>query len=353
MNIQDIQNLTKQGFTDWRSLGHVSVKERGSLRLFNYTSKAQYEGQWTDFERMSRGLIINSNTGEIVARPFDKFFNWGDGDRYSDSPIKSITEKIDGSLGILYRENGEYKIATRGAFNSEQALWATSYLHDYIIPNYSLAGLSDSLTLLFEIIFPKNRIVLDYGDREDLVLLAARNRFTGEYLSWDRVQGIAKKYGFNTPNVHYFATPEQLIQASETLPASAEGWVVEFIDGQRFKFKGDEYCKLHKLISGLSFKHTLEAEAGGIANEMLESVPDEFLDDVRGWLSDIRLVVSDLIWDIEYAYDQVYDQAPTTTRKEFALWVAVNHPEMAPYLFARLDGKPVEPLIYKMAFKDR
>jgi RNA ligase len=349
MNIQDIQNLTKQGFTDWSTLGHVSVKERGSLRLFNYTANAQYAAEWTDLELLSRGLIIDSDTGEVVARPFDKFFNWGEGGRFVDCPIKSITEKMDGSLGILYRESGEYRIATRGAFDSAQALWATHYLQDYIIPNYSLTGLYSNLTLLFEIIYPENRIVLDYGDREDLVLLAVRNRLTGEYLSWSRVQGIAKKYGFSMPQTHFFTTPEQLIRASELLPASVEGWVVEFMDGQRFKFKGDKYRALHKMISEISFKHTLEAEAKGTANEILNVIPDEFLDDVRGWLSDIRTTVVETRHDIEC----VFALAPTSTRKDYAQWVLKNHKDLAPYLFARLDGKPVELLIYKMAFKDR
>ena len=348
-SMNDIQRLTMQGFDEWDRLGHVSVKERGPFRLFNYTAKAQYEANWNYFERVSRGLIINSDTGEIVARPFDKFFNWGEGDRYSDIPFKSVTEKMDGSLGILYREDDKYRIATRGAFDSDQALWATDFLQNGRIHNDILIGLSTNFTLLFEIIYPGNRIVIDYDGREALVLLAVRNRFTGEYVSQDGVQDIARGYGFSTPNINPLTTPEQLIQATETLSANAEGWVVEFEDGQRFKFKGDEYRKLHKMISGLSFKRTLEAEREGTTDIMLRTIPDEFLDEVHGWISDIRTTV------VETQHDMVriYAQAPRTTRKDFALWVMENHREMAPYLFARLDGKPVKPLIYKMAFKDR
>ena len=342
--INDIQRLTMQGFDEWGRLGRVSVKERGPFRLFNYTAKAQYEAEWSYFERVSRGLIINSETGEIVARPFDKFFNWGEGDRYSDAPIRSVTEKMDGSLGILYREGDDYHISTRGAFDSEQALWATEYLQ-----LYDLTGLYTDFTLLFEIIYPGNRIVVDYDGREALVLLAVRNRVTGDYLSLEGVHGIARNYGFSTPNINPLTTPEQLMQATETLSANKEGWVTEFEDGQRFKFKGDEYRKLHKMISGLSFKQILEAEANGTTDIMLQAIPDEFLDEVHGWISDIRTVVTEIRHDIEC----IYAQSPRIIRKDFALWVMKNHIEMAPYLFARLDGKPVEPLIYKVAFKDR
>ena len=53
--------------------------------------------------------------GEIVARAFDKFFNYGErGINISPSgKIKNVYEKIDGNLGVLYRDNGKYKISTR------------------------------------------------------------------------------------------------------------------------------------------------------------------------------------------------------------------------------------------------
>ncbi len=150
------------------------------------------------------------------------------------------------------------------------------------------------------------------------------------------------------------------IQATEILPASAEGWVMEFTDGQRFKFKGDKYRELHKMISNISFKRTLEAERTGTTDVMLNAIPDEFLDEVREWLSEIRTVVAETSLDIECLYaksprigDELSELVPGATRKDYALWVQENCNDLAPYLFARLDGKPVEPLIYKMAFKNR
>ncbi|HRF99146.1 MAG TPA: hypothetical protein PLZ51_28235, partial [Aggregatilineales bacterium] len=74
--------------------------------------------------------------------------------------------KMDGSLGILYRWQGAYYIATRGNFDSDQAIWATIFLRTH----YDLHNLADEYTLLFEIIYPDNRIVVNYGQRQDLVL---------------------------------------------------------------------------------------------------------------------------------------------------------------------------------------
>jgi len=43
-----------------------------------------------------------------------------------------------------------------------------------------------ALTLCFEIILPEYRIVVDYGSREDLVLLAAFDTATGEEIDLNR-----------------------------------------------------------------------------------------------------------------------------------------------------------------------
>ena len=73
-SIDDIISLAQSGFTEWRKYGYVTVRKQDDLLIFNYNTKAQYEGNWNFFERVSRGLIINHKTGEVVARAFDKFF---------------------------------------------------------------------------------------------------------------------------------------------------------------------------------------------------------------------------------------------------------------------------------------
>ena len=343
--IEDIQYLAKNGFEDWKSHGEIYVNQKDNLLIFNYTPKAQYDGGWNFFERVSRGLIIDRITGEIIARPFDKFFNWLEHGERSDGHIVNITEKIDGSLGILYRDKG-YKVATRGSFDGEQAKWATHFLN----MNWNLIGLPNELTLLFEIVYPENRIVIDYKDREDLILLAARNRFTGKYIKFfPDLYNLAQLYQFNLPEVYKFNDITEIIELTGKMGADKEGFVVEFSDGQRFKFKGDRYLELHRLISGLSFKNTLEAAESGTIDYIRSQIPNEFLIEFDGWVEEIdQKVIA-----TEKATKTAFDMAPKITRKEFALWVKENCFDLMPYLFATLDGKDIKPMIYQNAFKDR
>jgi RNA ligase len=340
--------INQERITELVQQGYITARRHPEfpLTIYNYSPKATYESFWTEETLTCRGLIL-ADDGEIVARPFDKFFNWGEGGRTSTADIVNVTEKMDGSLGILYRWQGQFYVATRGSFDSQQAIWASKFLQKH----YALAleNLSEDLTLLFEIIYPENRVVVDYKGRRELTLLTIRNRFTGEYCPWFTVETAGRIYGFPLPKVYSsFDTPAVILELAKALDPNSEGWVVEFADGQRFKFKGESYLELHRLISGLSFKNTLACMSSGTLKELLEVIPNEFLDQVNDWINQIN----NRVLSIRGAVITHYQEAPKASRKEYALWVQANCKELAPYMFARLDERDIDELIYKMAFRE-
>src|SRR3990167_801986 len=99
-----------------------------SLQILNYTTRCSLERAWDEYTTLTRGLILTAD-GRVHARSFDKFWNLGEapGPRLEDLPAEApvITRKLDGYLGVAYWHEGEVKIASRGSFNSEYALWAT------------------------------------------------------------------------------------------------------------------------------------------------------------------------------------------------------------------------------------
>lgn len=340
-HINELSHLVQQGFSDWNRLGEVTVKQNKDFLIFNYNENAEYQNRWNFFERISRGLIIHATTGEIVARSFDKFFNWRTDQHFSQAPIVRVMEKLDGSLGILYRQPNGYAIATRGDLNNPQTKWANQK-----IQHFDLTDLPLEYTLIFELIYPKNRIIVDYGQREELVLLAIRNRFTGEYIAWEQVTEIAQKYGFSLPLCYQFNQVEDILTRTAELDGNAEGYIVEFADGQFFKFKGQRYVELAQMEIGLSFKSVVDAVYHDRLEMLKAKMPEEFLAQIDRWVEEIQQIFSNI-------YDQAraaFENAPKTTKKEFATWVMQHHRDLSNYLFCLWDGKDLRQVIYLKAF---
>lgn len=158
---KDLQAAVAEG------LVNATLHPTGKLVIYNYGPKAQFEDAWTPVTMQCRGLIVNTATSEVVARPFRKFFNLNT-ERFPETKLENlpadiepeVTAKLDGSLGILYPdpESDLPAIATRGSFTSDQAIWATRWYRK----NYHAAKWPDNYCPLFEIVYPENRIVCAY-----------------------------------------------------------------------------------------------------------------------------------------------------------------------------------------------
>jgi RNA ligase len=258
--------------------GYVSIQKHPTEDLFihNYTKKAQYEWSWNEVTKKCRGLIMGGK-GEIISNPFEKFFNLEELDNKKHKiPNESfeVYEKMDGSLGILYWVEDVPAIATRGSFVSKQAFEGTKILLEKY--QNAIKNLDSKKTYLFEIIYPKNRIVIDYGDKRDLILLAIRDTKTGkEYPLEDIGFPIVKRYG----GIKDFRKLKELEEDNK------EGFVIKFKSGFRMKIKFEEYKRLHRIFTNVSNKSIWEIlKDGGDFKELIERVPDEFFN----WLEDTK-----------------------------------------------------------------
>lgn len=270
-----------------RQMITITDHPRLPLEVMNYTAAAQYSRTWNDCTRACRGLIVDANTSHIVSRPFPKFFNFAellDNDSLAASKTVPMTdlhaddfdvfEKVDGSLGILYPDSHQasgYAIATRGSFTSDQALHATAVLNE----RYNkIFHPHEGYTYLFEIIYPANRIVVDYHGQDDLVLLDVIDNATGDSVS-RMLEGWTTWPG---PTVKHYTGIKSLAELlALPQPDNFEGFVVRFRNGFRFKVKMDEYVRLHRLVTGVSTKTVHEfLSAGRDLAELVDRVPDEF-----------------------------------------------------------------------------
>jgi len=339
-----------------------------NLYIYNYTRETQWEKRWTPVTVACRGLVVDHSTNEIVARPFPKFWNLGEVTvgqkggmqnlpaRVVGAPAATF-EKMDGSLGITYWEGGAPHVATRGSFTSDQALWATNWLHDNL-DLITLDRLPDGLTPLFEIIYPDNRIVIDYGDREGLVLLGAIDIATGvdqplwEIDWWDGER--ADIY----PDLRSFEDATGHVDALDG--TENEGFVLCWYHPDeptaRVKVKNSEYVRLHHIIHGTSTKSIWrELREGGDLSDILDAVPDEFdewVRDVQTYLVDrFNEIYNNTLADFVDVNTQ-WNALPETERTRKAFADLARQKTNTPFMFSMLDNKPVHDSIWKMIEPD-
>jgi RNA ligase len=308
---------------------------------------------WDDITLNCRGLVLDTE-GNVIAKPFPKFFNYEEikDDKYAHcegcrksgmincgyfdecggwemrsvipNEYFEIYEKVDGSLGIFFYYEGEWHMATRGSFTSEQAIKGMEIAKKYNYNKICVPG----YTYLFEIIYPENRIVVDYGKEERLVLLGVMNRRGEEFPyeemvdeGWDIV-------------MKYKAWGEDWETLKKEISKDNEGYVIRFSGGMRMKIKGDEYVRLHRILTNFSTKDIWELLRNNEQLEpFLDRVPDEFDTWVKEVVRDLQTRYDNILKDYRIIMDDIYD----ADKKVFAERAKrYPHPSL---LFALYDGK--------------
>ena len=345
--------------------GWVERNDHPSLpiSIYNYSRKTQYEGKWDDVTLKTRGLVLD-NEGNVVAKSFDKFFNYEElvGSKFKPSQIPNepfeVFEKMDGSLGILFNYGGEWILATKGSFSSDQAIRGME-----ILKKYRYERLIQGFTYLFEIIYPENRIVCDY-DFEDLILLAVIDNKDGYelqihddkvHLEGIRFRNLYNNLGFKV--VKKYDGVEDYSTLKNMVNSNSEGFVVKFSSGFRMKVKGEEYVRLHKLVTQLSTYDIWEhLKEGKDVMELVDRVPDEFDKWVKEQVNHLsygRYRLDEQCGKMHdyFRFGKYGDVDPEPSKKEFAEHLKkVVDPKLHGIMFAIWDGKKdkTDELIWKL-----
>ena len=343
------------------------------LAIYNYSRECQYDKKWDRYTLACRGLVLDFD-GNVIAKPFPKFFNWEEikDDKYAHcegcrrsgmincayfdecggwemrSVIPNETfevyEKLDGSLGIFFHYEGEWNMVTRGSFTSEQSIKGMEIAKRYNYDKICVPG----FTYLFEIIYPENRIVVDYGKEERLVLLGIINPEGNEVPyeeivddGWDIV-------------MKYKTWGEDWETLKKEISKDNEGYVIRFSGGMRMKIKGEEYVRLHRILTNFSSKDIWELLKNGEPFEpFLERVPDEFDDWVKRTVMNLRYSfhhIDERAGKLHdgFRYGKFNDKEVEPTKKEFAEYVKQFPKELAAVMFKMWDKQPYDNIIWSM-----
>jgi T4 RnlA family RNA ligase len=311
------------------------------LSIYNYSRTTQYEGKWDSITKSCRGLILD-NEGNVVAKSFDKFFNLEE-HKPEEIPNEEfeVYEKLDGSLGILFWYQGKWILASKGSFVSDQAIKGKNILNS----KYNVEPIPKGYTTLVEIIYPENRIVCNYGDDEVLVVLSMISNASGKELDYDSLLKINEETGL--PVVKKYDGVQDYKTLKSLISKDREGYVVRFRNGFRMKIKGEEYVRLHRILTGFSNVDIWEyLKDNKDLNELLDRVPDEFDSWVRNTMNELNSQFETIEKEYQWIFKVVNRVEGVEDRKIFAEYaMKYKHPSI---LFSMLDGKEYSDIIWKL-----
>ncbi len=340
---------------DWKVLnGYIDNKmiisnkhPEYDIWILNYSKECQFSMAWDVYTLSCRGMVVDAD-GRILARPFMKFMNF---EEYNASEIDwsipfEAFEKMDGSLIVLfyYEKAGRWIVASRGSFASEQSIEAE---HMLIASPYVCDQLSSAYTYLFEVIYPENRIVINYGDRRELVMLGVIQTSTGIEMPYDGMCLSYSKY-FTIVKKLELKSFEDLRRLIDMGEDNKEGVVIRFAGGFRMKMKFAEYCRLHAIVTNVSnltvWKYLM---AGRDFDELIDRVPDEFFN----WLKKTKLIIQLHFNEIERQslkeFVRIYHVEGKSNRKDFAL-EALKNKKINGILFSMYTNRSYDEYIWRM-----
>jgi tRNA splicing ligase len=332
MNITEYLDVAK--LRQHINIGLVTERFHDTLPLaiYCYGRKAVHEQQWDDVTRKTRGLIVDLTTGDIIARPYEKFFDKEQSELILGLDIEAVdvlfgpatvTEKVNGSLGIFWRYGIHWGVASKGSFHSPHAEFATKWLENRVEENGPLVfpeGYTPVLEIICQEIQPH---VIKYPE-DGLFLIGLIKLDTGEEISWDELYSYGFKNRINIPSqVHNHVDYLFEMDSSEF-----EGVVLTYDRPGQSPFKV-------KVKFPTFLKNRKEFYAELKRQEDPRKSEDYLI---------IFTEASNLLRDA---------LAVCTTRKEFADFFKRSAPELTPVCFAMMDEKDYKKVIWRILGKQR
>lgn len=239
---------------NWRTLLEndygIRTKTEGSYTIFVYSSGADF---FDPVVQEARGIILNTETLEVVCWPFRKFGNHTES--YAD-PIDwasaRVLEKVDGSIVKLWYDHQQdrWQFSTNGMIRAEDAPLENLIKGNFgtlirSAENYGdipFDRLDRNSTYIFELVSPQTQVVILYSVTS-LYHIGTRNNRTGEEMEVD--------IGIHKPKSYPISSLQQCIEAAVALntgeTVTGEGFVVVDRNWNRVKVKSPEYFIRHAL----------------------------------------------------------------------------------------------------------
>lgn len=236
----------------------------------------KYDMRKTDLSlpavREARGVIIDTDTMQVVCRPFHKFFNAGEPFAAKIDFTKEVwhAPKKDGSLIKVWKYKDVVYVSTNGTVNAYTAKvgvdeYTYGQLFEDIVDMEKIGkALQEGETAMFELQTPLNKVVIDHTTSKVDYLISRTldgNYFFNEDMGYPC---LWEPLGLSIEELRKRAE----LESEEEL---IEGYVVLDASGEMLKIKTSQYVEMHY------FATTVAASTKGLIEVVLDNEEDEVL----------------------------------------------------------------------------
>ncbi len=281
---KNLQEETKvyQLIETLRDNKYVYEKELGNaISSFNFTKEAFYYQIWDNVTTKSRGLFINTETCQIVARSYDKFFKVGE---RKETELETIQKnfiypvkfylKYNGFLGIVAVVKDELFFASKSTSKGNyveyfKTIFYNTYNEEQIQKIKEKLN-KEKASMVFEVIDPINDPhIIKYEQKKLILLDIIKNKVNYEKLSYEELKEFGKINNLFVKECIYESnTEEEFIKYYHKITKEEyklnneyiEGFVLEDANGCMTKTKTKYYdewkylrTKMEKAIQNKNF----------------------------------------------------------------------------------------------------
>ena len=288
------------------------------------------------FYRECRSVVIDIKNEEIVISPFRKFRNLNEGEENNIENVRKridsarsieITNKLDGSMqsARFYHNN---IIMTGSQSLDQNQSWRLSEGYNMLISNHNYISMvkeNEKYTFIFEFISLKDAHIVKYEKKDEgLYLIGMRNVYSGEQLSYKEAKSFSEKYNVLMTQIYNFSFDDIFEHIKNLKSDVFEGFVVN-IDGFMLKIKGDDYIKVHKIISQtISPNAIIKCIADDNIDDFIAKVPSNYKLEVLNIVNKILSYLS----VIKYKTNKYYQDSPKDNKVDFMKYVENNVPKL-------------------------
>ncbi len=332
-----------------------------------YLVQPQHIGtKWTQDNKHLRSVVVNYE-GEVISAGFPKFTNWGENPDHFPVPNSlrncTVMEKLDGSLLIVSKYNGQYILRTRGTVDAstmanghELELFKDTILKT--LESKIVTWSTWKFSILFEWVSPINKIVLNYGDEPDWYLVGMICHDEYELYSQSDLDDFANRHNLKRPATYTFTDVNDLLQNVDQWKGKEGVCVYSKNDQTIHKVKGAWYLALHHMKSELSnIEKVLDVwleqgmpDYNTFYNYIFTTFDYELAEQVKGMISRIADGKKEVNKIVDGMNDFVNNRLRSlSTRKEQAQLVISSYGETnrAAFVFKLLDNRPLGKEEYK------